>query len=342
MGWDIKLFQEYLDCSDHLGGRLRILSEVTDFELSELYERAMFTIFPSFVEGFGLPVGESLAYGKPCICSDRASMPEVGGAFARYVNPDDVNEGYNLVRELIESPQELERWTNQVATSYKPKAWLQFSTEFFDAVTETSNANDPLRKCLIEAADIVGMGRAEVKRRDQLNLVLPYLGSTRRTGWNAVESWGCWTSSRRATLVFATRLPPYTEVAIYLSLLLPPATDSEKVSVKIDTGGMSSTIGNLRAEECWYIAEGKTGPDGDVSIMLLSTGPFARIDKREVFVGLGAVAYCESSDALARVKILEKITLEKLLRPSCIACNNTDKGSEMREAKTNEESRKNE
>jgi len=314
VGWDIKSFQEYINNSDHLGGRLRILNGVTDFELSELYKHALFTMFPSFVEGFGLPVGESLAYGKPCISSDRASMPEVGGSFARYVNPDDVNEGYHLVRELIESPHELERWTREIAASYQPKAWLQFSTEFFDAATEISKADDLPRRCLIEPADIVGMGRGEVKRRDELNLALPYLESARKAGWHAVEAWGCWTSSRRATLTFATRLPPHTEVTIYLSSLLPAGTDSEKVSVKIDAGGTTSIIRNPQTTECWHIAEGKTGPEGDVSIALLSIGPFAKPDKGEAFVGLGALAYCESSDALGRVKVLEKITLEKLSR----------------------------
>ena len=140
IGWDIRPFLDYVEDSDHLGGRLRILSRVTDFELSELYRHPC-SMFPSFVEGFGLPVGESLAYGKPCISSDRASMPEVGGEFARYVNPDDVNDGYNLVRELVGNPRELERWTNEVATSFKPKTWLQFSAEFFDAATELSKAD---------------------------------------------------------------------------------------------------------------------------------------------------------------------------------------------------------
>ncbi len=354
IGWDIKPFLDYIEGSDQLEGRLRILSRVTDFELSKLYKHAMFTMFPSFIEGFGLPVGESLAYGKPCISSDRASMPEVGGKFARYVNPDDVNEGYNLVRELLEDPQELDRWTREIATSHKPKAWLQFSTEFFDAVTDLPKADKPLQKCLIESADIVGMGRAEVKRRDELKLALPYLESARGAGWHAIESWGCWTSSRRATLTFATRLPPHTEVAIYLSMLLPAGADSEKVSVKIDAGGVCSTITGIQAEEvwvapsaralidavreavtdkttdtarealiekliatrkvqtgkAWHIVEGKTGPDGVVSVVFLSAGPFPRDGNRETFVGLKALACCESSDSLSRVRTLEKIMLE--------------------------------
>ena len=49
LGWDIDKFKRYLDTTDHLGGRLRVLHGVTDYELSELYEHAMFTMFPSLV-----------------------------------------------------------------------------------------------------------------------------------------------------------------------------------------------------------------------------------------------------------------------------------------------------
>ena len=51
----------------------------TDRELAWLYGRAAFTVFPSLAEGWGLPIGESLWFGKPCVASDATSMPEVGG-----------------------------------------------------------------------------------------------------------------------------------------------------------------------------------------------------------------------------------------------------------------------
>ena len=98
IGWDIAPFMSYIAESGHLGGRLHILSDVSDRELTYLYEKCLFTMFPSFVEGFGLPVGESLAHGKPCIASNRSSMPEVGGRFVKYVNPEDVEAGARLVQ----------------------------------------------------------------------------------------------------------------------------------------------------------------------------------------------------------------------------------------------------
>ena len=61
LGWGIAPLMSYIAESGHLGGRLHILSDVSDRELTYLYEKCLFTMFPSFAEGFGLPVGESLA-----------------------------------------------------------------------------------------------------------------------------------------------------------------------------------------------------------------------------------------------------------------------------------------
>jgi glycosyltransferase involved in cell wall biosynthesis len=46
-------------------------------------------VFPSFYEGFGLPVLEAMARGVPCACSDRASLPEVAGDAALLFDPAD-------------------------------------------------------------------------------------------------------------------------------------------------------------------------------------------------------------------------------------------------------------
>ena len=59
--------------TDYLGGRVHILEGISDNELATLYRHCLFTMVPSFVEGWGLPIGESLAFGKLCIASDAAS-----------------------------------------------------------------------------------------------------------------------------------------------------------------------------------------------------------------------------------------------------------------------------
>jgi glycosyltransferase involved in cell wall biosynthesis len=61
--------------------------DVTDVELDLLYRKCLLTMFPSFAEGWGLPVGESLAYGKISIASRAGAIPEVGGELSDYINP---------------------------------------------------------------------------------------------------------------------------------------------------------------------------------------------------------------------------------------------------------------
>jgi len=307
IGWDIEALTQYLENSDYLGGRLHLIHGVTDYELGELYKHAMFTMFPSFVEGFGLPLGESLAYGKPCISSNRSSMPEVGGKFARYVNPEDVHEGYVLVRDLIEHPNRLDEWTQDIATGYKPKTWRQFAAEYFAATVRVSKPDDSPVNGVLEVADVVGAGRQEINRRDGLGKSLTYLSAARVKGWHPVEDWGCWTSSRRATLRFNTRLAADAEICVYLKLQTPGQTDHDKISVRVEVGGVLNVFKPSSSSSSWFVAEGKTGAEGEVSIVFFSAGPFDK-DHRELYVGLRALAFCVSADALSRIKIVEKIT----------------------------------
>lgn len=69
--------------------KVRHLGYVPETRLRELYQRAFCFLFPSWYEGFGLPVTEAMSQGCPVICSDRTSLPEVGGNAAVYVDPAD-------------------------------------------------------------------------------------------------------------------------------------------------------------------------------------------------------------------------------------------------------------
>lgn len=68
---------------------VRYLGYVSDAELRALYEAADCFVFPSLYEGFGLPPLEAMSLGCPVISSDAASLPEVCGDAAVYIDPDD-------------------------------------------------------------------------------------------------------------------------------------------------------------------------------------------------------------------------------------------------------------
>lgn len=77
-------------------GWLKYLSFINEAELPCLYAGARLFACVSVYEGFGLPVLEAMASGVPVLCSDRASLPEVAGSAARYVDPlnvESIREG---------------------------------------------------------------------------------------------------------------------------------------------------------------------------------------------------------------------------------------------------------
>ena len=83
-------------------GKLVIIDGATDGELAWLYRNCLFTVFPSLREGYGLPVAESVAFGKLCIASDLAEVREVAGDAIWTCNSRSDGKLADCVRQAIE------------------------------------------------------------------------------------------------------------------------------------------------------------------------------------------------------------------------------------------------
>jgi glycosyltransferase involved in cell wall biosynthesis len=88
----------------HLDGRIALEHRVTDAELVRLYAGCLFTVYPSLFEGWGLPVTESLHFGKYCVASSAGSLPEVAGDLVGYHDPLDLGAAYALIERAIFDP----------------------------------------------------------------------------------------------------------------------------------------------------------------------------------------------------------------------------------------------
>lgn len=86
-GWENKNIWEQIQ---QLGDDVLYLGYVPITELGKLYNLASLFVYPSFYEGFGLPPLEAMACGCPVVVSNAASLPEVCGEAAHYVNPHEV------------------------------------------------------------------------------------------------------------------------------------------------------------------------------------------------------------------------------------------------------------
>ena len=123
VGWLVSDLMQQLRNADFLDGKIKLVEDPTDDELEQLYAGCRFTLFPSLYEGWGLPVTESLAFGKPCVISRATSLPEAGGHLARYFDPENAGEAYDVIRYVVETPRETEAWAEQVRREFRPVSW---------------------------------------------------------------------------------------------------------------------------------------------------------------------------------------------------------------------------
>lgn len=83
---------------------VHFLGETPESCLPTLYSAASLFVFPSYMEGFGLPPLEAMQCGTPVIASDRTSIPEVLGKAARYIDPDDAPGMARAMEEVLGDP----------------------------------------------------------------------------------------------------------------------------------------------------------------------------------------------------------------------------------------------
>lgn len=110
VGWLVADLMQQLENANWLDGKIILLEEPSDSELATLYEDCLFTLYPSLYEGWGLPVSESLAHGAPCLAANCTSLPEAGGKYARYFDPDNLHDAVRAVRRLLDDPDSLTAW----------------------------------------------------------------------------------------------------------------------------------------------------------------------------------------------------------------------------------------
>lgn len=143
---DLSIIASY-ECSDSLlqaeiykeaeaaGVKIRI--NVTEEELAQSYADADFSVYPSFYEGFGLPVAESLSFNTPVICSNTSSMAELAQSLdhkgIKTFTPSDTQQLAQLIIELSTNPDLRCEMVNQIS-DIKPISWSDYTESLLKSV----------------------------------------------------------------------------------------------------------------------------------------------------------------------------------------------------------------
>ncbi|SPF44634.1 Glycosyl transferase, group 1 [Candidatus Sulfopaludibacter sp. SbA4] len=119
--------------------RIQFVGFVSDTDLLQLYNACDVFVFPSFYEGFGLPVLEAMACGRAVVCSNTSALPEVVDGAALLFDPYAVDEIVRAIADLLldsELRARMERLGLQRAAHFSWQKTAQRTLEVFHEVAE--------------------------------------------------------------------------------------------------------------------------------------------------------------------------------------------------------------
>lgn len=109
--------------------RVVLLGYISNDMKRILMSNASAFLFPSFYEGFGLPILEAMACGCPVITSNQSSLPEVAGDAAIKINPYDISSFANSIKTIVSSPQLQEEFRGKGLAHVKKYTWDKVAEE---------------------------------------------------------------------------------------------------------------------------------------------------------------------------------------------------------------------
>jgi glycosyltransferase involved in cell wall biosynthesis len=109
--------------------RVIVTGYVVDADLPALYSGATGFVLPSLYEGFGLPVLEAMQCGTPVLCSNTASLPEVGGDAALYASPTNDAEFQAQLITLLNNPELRQQMVEKGFKQAEKFSWKQSAQE---------------------------------------------------------------------------------------------------------------------------------------------------------------------------------------------------------------------
>ena len=187
-------------------GFIHILSNVGDGDLDWLYRNCIFTLYPSLYEGWGLPVAESLSFGKICIASNASSIPEIASNCTDLLDPSNRTAWSARVLHYATSSSARTAREQFIQTHFRPSTWRDAGVSLLKGLSEPRRVSEPTLY--------------------SIGLVLSFASSVKRAvgflagGWHVPEKWGTWSWSPRPKLQLCLSTLPHENLVLNVAMKL--------------------------------------------------------------------------------------------------------------------------
>ncbi|MGX7709203.1 glycosyltransferase family 4 protein [Methylobacterium sp. Gmos1] len=308
-GWKADLLNEFVEDSPIMQRKVIFLEDVDEKDLIALYSKCLFTIFPSFVEGWGLPITESLIHGKVCIAGNGGAQTEAGGDLAIYVDPRDYQGLYRQVRDLLNSElrSEIE---NRIKQNYVPHTWQSFTEDVWAAFSNITNTNSNIgsfKGFKAEINKIYSLSSLDISNDICMSWVDRGRVFCLDENWNELEDWGCWSSAENAGLEIPTNAQPGDKLRLLLELRFPPPPHPDDMDMTIEVDGLHKhPIAKTELGPEWISLFAYVDQNRKINLTL-SRKSFFSNPHRQLYVGISKFCLFE---ATIREEDIQKVLSE--------------------------------
>jgi glycosyltransferase involved in cell wall biosynthesis len=126
----------------NLESDVHLVGMVSEDDLTSLYQYALAYVFPSFYEGFGLPILEAMQCGTPVVASDRSAIPEISGeGNALFFNPDSIDEMAEKMKIAATDPSVRRKLIDRGLERVKDFDWRRTAADTLEIYNSINQMN---------------------------------------------------------------------------------------------------------------------------------------------------------------------------------------------------------
>ncbi len=321
-GWLVQDLMEQLEACNYLDGKIVVLHDVTDVELALLYRKCLLTMFPSWGEGWGLPVGESLAHGKISITSKAGAIPEVAGELADYIDPYNARNGLEVLLRYLDDPERRRGREREIARHFKPRSWRKVAEDVLNSAQALADQIRP-----VEGVAAIKLPPNTYLRINSDAAAMPLNATDGQlsadliciSGWRQPEIWGVWAKAPVTVLRFRAHASAGTRIHLIMRLM---SGSSDLRRIRISSGSGAETEVSLEGWSDKLAVLPCAVEPGDlvsVRMSMVSTGAGASEDAAVRYWGLNGILYFEpgrlGGEALERLTVSHSST-RHLMQPA--------------------------
>lgn len=164
-GWSVDELLTRIDSHPRKNNGFYFLEGENDATINYLYQNAWAVVFPTFDEGFGLPLVEALLHGSVSVASDIPVMHEVGGVYCDYFDSNNCDTLIKIIEGYLERPAVYDACKKR-ASEYRPVLWDEVALRIKDTLVNLRKDEEREKKMKdINVEQIMQEIRADIAKK---------------------------------------------------------------------------------------------------------------------------------------------------------------------------------